>query len=276
MAQFVLTAIDGSGSADWRKPDGSNSHVYKFYRDFRTGSEFKNELHGPGTLGTDTNSIYEEALRRTLRAINRAGLGSAANMSLADSSSAMCVANPPMICLVGHSRGGLIAINVAAGLAAHGHRVGFLGLYDAVDRALFIEGGRIRNIDYTYHALHSAKLGSRWHFSNTGRRSDAAYVEKPFMTSHGGIGGDPVTDTDVWNVTGDSTCDLEPALAKAAFAGAAKALNRARFGDVMHFNKHATSFLEKVDLDLERKCISESQAANRWIRDNARLVGVPI
>src|SRR5258708_12140076 len=65
-APFIVVGIDGTSSASWRKPDGSNSHVYKFVQDFQYGAMGVDKLFldGPNNVieGRDSEPILQKAL----------------------------------------------------------------------------------------------------------------------------------------------------------------------------------------------------------------------
>jgi pimeloyl-ACP methyl ester carboxylesterase len=64
--KYIVVGIDGTGSTSWMKPDGSNSHTYRFVRDFQYGTYGvdKKWFHGPSDTmrGTQTEPILEQAL----------------------------------------------------------------------------------------------------------------------------------------------------------------------------------------------------------------------
>jgi hypothetical protein len=72
-------------------------------------------------------------------------------------------------------------------------RVNFLGLYDAVDRAIGMDGSRITNVDSVLHIVRNPEGGSRGWFGNTGLQvdPDVRYMEVVLMGTHSAIGGDP-------------------------------------------------------------------------------------
>src|SRR5258708_6866452 len=63
---FIVVGIDGTSSSSWRKPDGSNSHVYCFVRDFQYGAMGVDKLFldGPSdvVIGRDSEPILQKAL----------------------------------------------------------------------------------------------------------------------------------------------------------------------------------------------------------------------
>lgn len=175
MSDLIVAGIDGTGSRTWRRPDGGNSHVYRFVHacPARYAAD-KRYWHGPdSTLGTDCPGILNQVVRWIM---SRVGQGKS-------------------IVLVGHSRGGLVAICAARLLQTRGHyQVRFLGLYDAVDMQDGLEGDPISaNVDVASHARRSPDIGSRDFFGNCGTRPlpGVDYREAFFRTSHGGIGGCP-------------------------------------------------------------------------------------
>ena len=65
-APYIVVGIDGTSSASWRKPDGSNSHVYRFVHDFQSGAMGVDKLFldGPNNVieGRDSEPILQKAL----------------------------------------------------------------------------------------------------------------------------------------------------------------------------------------------------------------------
>jgi len=63
---YIVVGIDGTSSASWRKPDGSNSHVYRFVHDFQYGTMGVDKLFldGPSEVvqGRDSEPILQKAL----------------------------------------------------------------------------------------------------------------------------------------------------------------------------------------------------------------------
>ena len=63
---YIVVGIDGTSSASWRKPDGSNSHVYRFVHDFQYGAMGVDKLFldGPSEVvqGRDSEPILQKAL----------------------------------------------------------------------------------------------------------------------------------------------------------------------------------------------------------------------
>lgn len=63
---YIVVGIDGTSSSSWRKPDGSNSHVYRFVYDFQYGAMGIDKLFldGPNDVvtGRDSEPILQKAL----------------------------------------------------------------------------------------------------------------------------------------------------------------------------------------------------------------------
>ncbi len=83
-----------------------------------------------------------------------------------------------------------------------------IALFDAVDRALFIDTDVIpKNVKMAYHALRSPIAGSRRSFGNTGTSHElggAHYQQRHFLCTHAGMGGIP------W--TGDHPTEFTPVM----------------------------------------------------------------
>lgn len=206
----ILIAIDGTGSDNWRRKDGLNSHVYRFANDF-VGEKIN--FHGPGKLGLEVGNIIDQAVRETYLKVSH-------TMQIE-----RCKIEDIKINIVGHSRGGFIALKLANVLAntmsfvrpaasgsverakfqnqymGTGHtlspsNINFIGLYDAVKRtATEVEGNlMLRNtkIAHAYRKitplLNTTLQSSRPTFHGM---SIPLASPRAFDTSHGGIGGDP-------------------------------------------------------------------------------------
>jgi hypothetical protein len=207
--------------------DGTNSHTYKnssvrnFFHNVKVPPENKIFHEGPrkmgGVTGSDWLTIRDEVIRELNKISQRYGEESFIN-------GYQCTT--PRRCnfrfiMVGHSRGGHIIIHLAAMLK---YRTYFMGLYDAVERTDTMSWDNfsqvVYNVDHVYHARRNPLIGSRngqldernsfykgplWRlaeaklmdFKNTGLSTGdgGAYVEKLFMTSHGGIGGEVLNST---------------------------------------------------------------------------------
>lgn len=96
--------------------------------------------------------------------------------------------------LAGYSRGGAMAINVAAILADWNIQIEAIFLFDAVDRSLELSAPRIPdNVRWGYHAMRMPSAGSRLSFGNCGTDGSGAreFLLRHFFTTHGGMGGVP-------------------------------------------------------------------------------------
>ncbi|MCF0075093.1 hypothetical protein LZD49_31705 [Dyadobacter sp. CY261] len=211
MAQHhILIGIDGTGSTEWRRQDGLNSHVYRFVNDFVGDKVY---LNGPGKLGLEVGNIIDEAVRETYYRVARILKFEG------------CKIDDIKINIVGHSRGGFIALKLATVLsnsmsfirpAAAGsadrakfHKryitseatltqpnINFIGLYDAVKRTpTEVEGNLTLTGTKIAHAyrkitpyLNSTLQSSRPTFHGM-MIPNAVLID--LDTSHGGIGGDP-------------------------------------------------------------------------------------
>ncbi len=209
--KHILIAFDGTGSRQWKRTEsegrGLNSHISRFWQDFNTEGRLKKYYEGPGNEGGSAY-ITEDALRW-----------------FCDRSNILRENQDDVkICIIGHSRGALSAIQFANALNS-GHRilnekirfsqtwrlpitVDFLGLYDAVDRDISgydtTENG-LRSTQTLYHARRKeiGWSGTRATFSSIDI-SKANYCQD-FDTSHGGIGGDPGLFTP-FGLTEDNYC----------------------------------------------------------------------
>ena len=72
---YIVVGIDGTSSGDWRLPDGSNSHVYRFVHDFNYGSMGVDRLFldGPSDTmqGRETEPILQKAHDFVMRRIRQ-------------------------------------------------------------------------------------------------------------------------------------------------------------------------------------------------------------
>lgn len=190
----IFAGIDGTGSHEqgwipglvWSRGNvdkpgrrAANSHVYDFYCRLATHGGRKEYFEGPSHVifGGDVprlTSQVVEFLKRELRAHPHA-----------------------RVSLVGHSRGGLVAIEAARRMRRW-CKVHFLGLYDAVDRTSsvgklgFRDDIVIENVNVVYHAIRSPRHDGRWYFGYAGTKVSAdvrEYRPEYFETQHGNLGG---------------------------------------------------------------------------------------
>ncbi len=174
---WIIAGIDGTGSRTWL-PVRHGSAVQRLIHLVDAQGGEARYFHGPDSvlLGLDSSAILAEVVDFLQRAYRQA-------LALRD---ALQTNAPPRIALLGHSRGGLVAILAAARAPVC---VDFLGLLDAVDRNPFLGAETIRNVRFTAHARRHPTIGSRPSYGATGLSSDGAYEQHFFHTSHGGIGG---------------------------------------------------------------------------------------
>ena len=256
MSRWILAAIDGSGSTEWRLPDGSNSHISNFQRSFRIeGGGSKAYFDGPTTSGFNSHTILTNARRFIFNSLKEL------IPELQHLTSYELVENPNShirdilrssdieFCLMGHSRGGSIATVIARHLPK---RVRFLGLLDSVDRAYsLVDTDEIINVEFTAHAIRDPRSGSRCYFGNTSLRSRGGqYTSRIFMTSHGGMGGSYILYPDS-NLLSDDTC-------------------------LIPIPRSGTGTMVRRTGSMSDLCTRESQNVYNWMIMNARTHGLPI
>ena len=272
--KYILGAIDGTGSRVWRKPDGSNSHTFLFEQDFITQGGYKDYWHGPGGREVDTYAGIDLG--------EAAGLGSAEIiqkvrgfiikniyqitglrlykrfLSLSKKKQRYLrevTEDEVRICLVGHSRGAYLCILIAQLLSLP---VYYMALYDAVDRHNTpdeLNTEKIINVDHVSHALRDPAANSRsgpfpaLDFSNTGLQIAKGKVmnKKFFYTTHGGVGGDVGIHPKGFVSDYASKCNVDTLQANIEL--------------YMGFSR-------------EKKCTTGSKAADIWIREEARSLGL--
>jgi pimeloyl-ACP methyl ester carboxylesterase len=171
----MLIAIDGTGSSTWRRDQHGHSHVFDFHEDYVAHANAKYFHDGPdSTLGFDVRLIaddVEDWARRRYAQGDRT------------------------VDIVGHSRGGMIAIVLCKRMSrwpGGSAAVRFLGLYDAVHMAPSLESTAVipDNVACCAHAKRYLSNLNRFYFVNTGRSGGKGkYFEKRFYASHAAIGG---------------------------------------------------------------------------------------
>lgn len=67
---YIVVGIDGTGSGQWRKKDGSNSSVYKFVRDFNYGTPGVDKMFFDGPGDTSRGLQSEPILQRSIDFVN--------------------------------------------------------------------------------------------------------------------------------------------------------------------------------------------------------------
>ena len=229
---LLLVGVDGTGSAKWRPKNGIGSHVYNFVNDYsKNNLDGAKYFDGPASTvtGSDWRSIRDNALGYICASLK---------------------SNPKQpVFLIGYSRGGFIATEIARSLRDNGCpcvdgpiKVNFLGLYDSVDRASGGDSSIPDSVEVARHALRNSY--SRPYFSNTNTdfESGVDYSYKKFDTNHGGIGGVPLD--------GDF-----PVIIEKTHKGVVRSIR---------------------PVFPSEKNIDESNRSDVWMRDQARLNGVPI
>ncbi|MHB0961179.1 MAG: RHS repeat domain-containing protein [Pirellulaceae bacterium] len=188
---LVIVAIDGTGSGPFAEtPDVINqdtgryrSHVRNFWREYaRVYNEGSFYFDGPDEdVGLSTRSIFRKALNTTLCELERTP-----NQE---------------INIIGHSRGGYIAVELAAALKEEGYRVNFLGLYDPVDMDISVNLVDFdieipSNVDHAAIAIRDRRGGSRAVFNTVNPAAEDAskmklFVHQKFFGTHAALGGAP-------------------------------------------------------------------------------------
>jgi hypothetical protein len=173
--------------------------------------------------------------------------------------------NEVKIVLIGHSRG-CLATTVLAKMLSPIVQVYFMGLYDSVDRNACFDSTTIENVKYVYHAMRSDEMRSRGTFghSSTKHASDVDYTSKSFYTSHGGVGGDYISDPKKATLTGDSSCIPQPAEKIIYGEGAPIVID----------NTHPLS--RRFGKPINEVCDDGKKSADAFIRAGARERGLPI
>lgn len=270
--EFLVAGIDGTGSREWRARDGSNSHIFQFVRDLRHTNGRAHYWHGPDSAiphvaGVEIQRIVPAVIRWIVQTMMPMSprcpdgvdparmMTSCVPLSESDYRQVAELLRQQMvenikICIVGHSRGGLVAVMVAERLRLLRLPVYFMGLYDAVDRAscsIGCDASTITNTQHVYHARRDPRMESRGSFGNDAvmPAGTSWYHEQFFMTSHGGIGGSPEFHPD--DFSDDYSCSVD---------GLSADIQRA------------------MGADPYETCLEGSRAADRWIRDNGRAHGL--
>lgn len=180
----ILIAVDGTGTdndEDYKKEFGdpaalycspNQSHVFTLHQSWHSPKKWYSR--GPTTLGLSTHELAADAVRATLKNYQPGA---------------------DRIFLTGYSRGGAAVIQAAAFLVLRNIPVHAMFLYDAVDRAAGIVAAEWipPNVRHCYHAVRDPKARSRKYFGNCGllKPSNVQLEIKPFMGTHGALGGLP-------------------------------------------------------------------------------------
>jgi hypothetical protein len=304
MPIYILIAIDGTGSKEWFNIKKKNSWTWRFYEDFKTDAANKKFRHGPDSAGMNVTDILDDVqvwLNRRMADIKVAYLatqppykppplkkieGKSPNLlgisELGRESLLNLIAKDAYeqnlfnkfireqieFCLVGHSRGAAMVADFAAKLPK---RACFMGLYDSVDRSTQITGGKIRNVGLTYHAMRDPSTHSRDTFGNTNLTSDGSYVAKRFKTSHGGIGGDynPSNSDLTGDYSGSKKYYQDPKDCISMGGAVVNSIN-------LYRNSHWGENNPQEALRRYEQFLSESKNADAFIRQGAKLAGIPL
>lgn len=233
--KYIIVGIDGTDSKKWRG-ESDQSHVFDFVNRFGKGSLYvkRKYFHGPDLRGTDVRKISQ----RAENFISRSIVSLFPNFSYAN--------KDLKIIIIGHSRGAFIALDVARKLKHINPfvKIDFLGLYDAVKRTTTLENVTSipNNVKHSFHAIRANKVASRLTFG--GMTLNGLTETKVFRTSHGGIGGSPITQCE--KPTQDWYCMLPT------------------------INRFTTKKQRTI------RCLLESGRAAIWMRQKARSLNLPI
>jgi len=193
---YILAAIDGTGSrAEHSRIAGQStrslrlSNTREFFLDFRTPENYKRYFAGPNSwidgAALEVSGIIEQVTIFLTFAIRNAEM----RLTAAQRAEGSQI----RICLIGHSRGGLAAIQVASRLDRN---VYFLGLLDSVNRTGGYCDVPIRNVQHVFHVRRNNMTPFEdpqgFLMGNTGTSSEnpIAYRERFFWETHGVIGWD--------------------------------------------------------------------------------------
>lgn len=219
----------------------------------------------------DVNSCMQSSQTTAYAMSDGYGFVSSSAMRLPIQVNAQMLAHQPFntdqvrIVIAGHSRGGLVATNLARMLSPV-IKVYFLALYDAVDRQPCLDGAVVENVKYVFHARRSPEVHSRSYFSNTSTQYKSDYhEERYFYTSHGGIGGSYVTSYSDLTSFGDDSCIVKPDTVTIADGTGA-------VSTIENINPLTKRFHKPID----QICAEGSDDADKFIREGARRYGLPI
>lgn len=285
MPTYILIAIDGTDSKEWMKKDGSNSFTYRFHSDFNTAAENKILRHGADTFGGNVTQIMEDvkkvlAIRVKQLVPQIKDLADWALIADGHSTEVKDVFERSDIefCLIGHSRGAAMVVDLAAQLPKP---VRFLGLYDSVARSIHIKGGKIKNVLLTYHAIRDDDVSfmdiSRWSFSHENQEIESdTYKPKRFKTSHGGVGGD--VDTNPTGIFKDYSASLHHKMDPKYCLGLGIVGLIMRKPDIINgcLESNYEAIPTQALMQRAERMKSESARADQYIRQGAYWAGMPI
>ncbi len=284
--KVIVVGIDGTGSQEWRRKDGANSHVFRFIADIdvagsgdieegvRPADGAKMYFHGPNTAATNFGGIIEAAYQFVV-------------LEMARLRKAGCAQSDIKICLAGHSRG---AVGVArmvnilsaptgghAGLFLFGSlrspvQIGYLGLYDSVNRSTEAIDETVPNVTSGRHT----RRKNRGFFD--GSRSTFGTVDFPrfapfdVATAHGGVGGDPGYFTPLGQIAKDYYCNARQLLMTQEELTRAYGVHGSRLGIAPNYRRLTGSGAAETR-DRLKKSVSEVGRADDYIRTGATAAG---
>jgi hypothetical protein len=185
---------------------------------------------------------------------------------VSDSNKQILTTEEIRIVLVGHSRGAM-ATTVLAKMLSPIVKVYFMGMYDSVDKNDCLDSTVLENVKYVFHAIRSKEVNSRNFFGNSSTVKSSSvdeYIPKEFFTSHGGVGGDPVTNPKKSSITGDSSCIPQPTELYVV----------SEYGTTVIDNTNLLS--RRFNKSIDDICIQGRDEANAFIRNAAKSKGLPI
>ncbi len=310
-ADYIVVGIDGTSSRACLKPDGSNSHTYKFIRDFKGGTAVginKQWYHGTSEVVFDGESerIAQQALDFLTGSLRRKFPSMSINkmrplemfdvnickqseyyqQMYAEGRYAGNIHSPlkvparvdasmkqqsltiddVKIILIGHSRG-CLATTVLAKMLSPIVTVYFMGLYDSVDRNQCLNSTVIENVKYAYHAMRNDEMNSRGTFGHSSIKAGPGVelTAKNFYTSHGGIGGDYISDPKRATITGDKSCIPQP-----------KELTITSSDGYSYTVDNTHPLTKRFGKPINEICEDGRTAADAFIRNGAKERGLPL
>jgi hypothetical protein len=193
----MLIAIDGTGGGPWKMSplDGSlppeersydtsmkDSFIHHLVRNY-IGKGDSLYFRGPTMLGSECSLILGACMAKA----------------------AIALKQNDTVHLAGYSRGGAIAIALAQEIRRtfSSAMIPVLALFDAVDREMAFKNVRIipGNVAFAFHARRDPLTNSRTSFGNCGLNAESPcrLETLTFMTTHGGMGGVPLTGRRVFD-----------------------------------------------------------------------------
>ena len=284
--KVIAVVIDGTGSPEWRRRDGANSHVFRFITDINgagngnieagvssvTGS--KRYFHGPNTAATDFGGIIEAAYQFVVTEMARL-IGAGCNQS------------DIKLCLVGHSRGAVGVVKIAnilsapmgghAGLFLFGSlrspvQIGYFGLYDSVNRSAESIDVSVPNVASGCHARRQNRsflYGSR---STFGTVDFPRFPPFDVDTAHGGVGGDPGYFTPLGQLSSDYYCNARQLIMTQEELTRAYGVHGSRMGIEPNYRPLTGSDAEDRRVRLARS-VRDVVRADDYIRTGATAAG---